>query len=477
MRQGGAVYFILAFVLFKGLFWAIVVPPFQSPDEQTHFAYVQYMAEQHRIPVVQKYQNGTSRELKAYEQAVGLWRVVDHPGVTYQLNKPAWSRTLYLGSLAHARQSSGSNSASGYPPGYYWPASLFYRLVYSSSIAWRFYFVRFFSVLTSLITVWAAYRVGSVLAPTVRLLPEALALMTALQPMYSQISSSINNDAALVAVTSLCIAWVVRHLRTGASSSRSLVFGGVLCGLSLLMKAEALYVIFAVLIGLLWSMRTSQSIRLEMLRVLAYFCVPIVVIYAPWAVFSLVHYHSVLGTMGFQQVYPGSGSFGTYFRSYLFSLAGLVYQFRIFVMQFWAYFGQLDTPFQQMWLYCVLGALMIFGAVVAAWDGLRLKAAGSVMHWSGSIVTYLLGFVIGNLVFLWLVEYDYFRTYHTTMLQGRYLFTSLIPLNALIVLGLNRVSPPRWRWLTNSAVIGLSVILNLAALYLLLKRFYWGGYA
>src|SRR5690349_12485556 len=36
--------------LLAGIAWALLVPPWQAPDEDAHFAYVQTLAELHRLP-------------------------------------------------------------------------------------------------------------------------------------------------------------------------------------------------------------------------------------------------------------------------------------------------------------------------------------------------------------------------------------------------------------------------------------------
>src|SRR5262249_56044719 len=41
---------ILVFAFLQAVAWTIVIPAFQAPDEDAHFAYVQQIVEKHRIP-------------------------------------------------------------------------------------------------------------------------------------------------------------------------------------------------------------------------------------------------------------------------------------------------------------------------------------------------------------------------------------------------------------------------------------------
>ena len=72
---------LLSLALIKGVFWTVAIPPLQGPDENSHFAYAQFMAEEGGIP-----RRGTSvRNLPPYSDELRsadrlLHREAEPPG-------------------------------------------------------------------------------------------------------------------------------------------------------------------------------------------------------------------------------------------------------------------------------------------------------------------------------------------------------------------------------------------------------------
>src|SRR3954453_14951541 len=101
--------------LLLALAWAAITPAFQAPDEQSHFAYVQYLGETGKLP------GSPARPIYSTEHALAAF--VDNADAlarnTYA--RPEWSRAAYKAwQRTHASDrrdnGGGPTSASGYPP-------------------------------------------------------------------------------------------------------------------------------------------------------------------------------------------------------------------------------------------------------------------------------------------------------------------------------------------------------------------------
>ena len=225
---------LLSLALIKGVFWTVAIPPLEAPDENSHFAYAQFMAEEGAIP-----RRGTSvRNLPPYSDELRraerlLHREADPPG-----NRPDFgpgAQGLKAGWFAPnvSTRSGGNGSAAGYSPAYYAPASLLYRAT-AGAIYIRISTMRLWSVALGLLSVWLALLIGRRLFPESEGAALALALGVALQPMFSQQTAVINNDALVIAGGFLCL---LVAIRLAERSLRWLpLFGGLALGAALLGK-------------------------------------------------------------------------------------------------------------------------------------------------------------------------------------------------------------------------------------------------
>src|SRR3954447_19492463 len=114
---------LLAAVFVTGTAWTVVVPPFQSPDEDAHVAYVQTLVELHRRPADDRRTAeaaSASREQDLAQADSGFLR-------SYQRveARPAWSAADEARWLraqdrrADRRDGGGANAAARNLPVYY----------------------------------------------------------------------------------------------------------------------------------------------------------------------------------------------------------------------------------------------------------------------------------------------------------------------------------------------------------------------
>ncbi len=204
-RLGGhrLLFAILILALLRGLLYLALMPPWQHYDEPTHFEYVRLIAERRRLPQPGDYDLAMRREIAASMQAHNFWRGAAPP-------LDLWSDTppeIGLSELKH-------------PPLYYGLLALPQLLLDHQDVETQLYAARLCSLLFYLLTVAAAYGLTFELLPSRRWLAAAVGVFVALLPPFADLGSSVNNDVAVAAFTSLLLWSSVRLLRRGPTPGR-----------------------------------------------------------------------------------------------------------------------------------------------------------------------------------------------------------------------------------------------------------------
>ena len=147
---------LMILVFIKSLVWLALTPIFQVPDEPSHLSYVQFLAENRRPPLPR-------REISSSQE---MFTVVKEVNFNWQVNHPVWQgyqtdwRERIASINSQQRQVFEPNPylTSLKRPGlYYYLAAGVYKLFFSFNFFWRFYAIRFFSLLIHLLTVWLVF--------------------------------------------------------------------------------------------------------------------------------------------------------------------------------------------------------------------------------------------------------------------------------------------------------------------------------
>lgn len=462
-RRNLSLWVILIVMLVKGVAWVYAIPPLQNPDEHVHFAYVQYMGEENKVPI-QATDQSYSHELNLLTMAVKMNDIVFKPEVKYSINQDIYD-LLYTpeNSNPEMRVASGSNLAAGYPPGYYFFASLVYKIGYEASIFFRLYAVRILSVILSLIAVALAYLIGKKIEPKTNALAITLAIMTGMQPMFSMIGAAVNNDIMMDVVTVALLFWLL-YIVTAESKKVTLIIGGILAGLGLITKAHMVYVCGIILLIALIVFIKKYGWAYA-LKSAAFVAVPMFLVYLPWMIFSYIHYGSFTGGVAFQPEGDPTHGLTWYFQNAMFNEAGRERFFDVWVRMYWAKFGWLDTKFSSDLIYTIIALIVIMGIIGSIYGVIKKKE-------DYKYVLFSLIFVIGNLAFLYAVEVVYFNEYHNFMLQGRYILTSLVPLNLIILYGFRYIFNERFKSYIYYSAGLLMIVFNLMSIGLIYSRYY-----
>ena len=242
---------LLAAVFVTGVAWALLVPPFQAPDENSHFGYLQHLGERFELP------GDEQRKLFSTEQELARDRSRSDQVAGILERRPQWSQAAEerwrdeQAALPDAARGDGggANPAATNPPLYYLYEAPAYLAGSGGTIVDRLRLARLWSVLMLLVTAAATWLlVGELLGP-VRPLQLAGAAVAGLQPMVTFMSSTVNPDGLLFALWSLAIWLGVRILKRGLALPDAVALFAVV-GLAVATKASSYALVPAALVVL-----------------------------------------------------------------------------------------------------------------------------------------------------------------------------------------------------------------------------------
>jgi len=205
MKNKWLIILLVAFLI-KGLVWMFITPIFQVPDENLHFGLIQYLGENNRFPAP-KTSRHVSLELAKTAQAVNFNWMKSHP--VWQGLPLDWQQQIKSIDFQARKTFSDYQSMGGQklPKAYSIIGAIVYKNFSQANFLWRFYALRFLSVVLGIITVYLSYLIAEIFFKN-KLLSFTVASLVAFQPMASVIFSSITYDSLsiLTATTFLYLA-------------------------------------------------------------------------------------------------------------------------------------------------------------------------------------------------------------------------------------------------------------------------------
>jgi 4-amino-4-deoxy-L-arabinose transferase-like glycosyltransferase len=379
--------------------YATLTPIWQNPDEPAHYNYVAFVAMTGGLPALQP----------------GDWDL-------------ALLERLQNGRLEPGDDVGSIRYESWQPPLFYLAAAPVFRFGPLDDPAAMVLRLRLFNVGLGALTLGVALLVGRELMPPA--LAVAVPLAVAGVPMFTSIAASISADplANLLAAATLLV--LVRQVRRPARSTGWAGAAGVLIGAGLLTKlAVGIFVPLA--LAVVW-LRSTRRVR-DTLAVLGVSGLLVL----PWLVHQVTAYGwtDPLATSRHASVVLDQQRFPGLSPGYLGDF------FTITFHSFWAQFGWMSivAPDRLYWLYGLVVVVAVAGLIR---DRRRLREP----RWL---------FVLATLGAAWLGYVGYNLQFE--QLQGRYLFTALVPIAALLVVGWAAWMPHRLRPL-GVGLVGLGLI-------------------
>jgi 4-amino-4-deoxy-L-arabinose transferase-like glycosyltransferase len=473
---------LLVAALLLGAAWAAVVPPFQGPDENDHFAYVQQLAEAGSAPSPTRAGGAGSHSTEVQRALVSLGLI---GAMGNAEARPVWSpaelalwarfeRELPAGGRADG---GGPNPIAKNPPLYYGVTAVAYQAAPARSLFAHLFASRLVGVLLFVLTVALTWLAVSEL--TRREWARVLATgVVALQPQLAFMAGIVNADILLVTIWTAFVALTVRTLTRGPTTAR--VLGLFALGaLSPLTHGRGLALLpaLAVVLGLVcW--RHRPALR----RALAWGAGGAALLGGGLLAFLLFTSSTEGGgpLYGGQTAYVEQGGVSpgelleTVWRFYLPALPGMgdrlgpAFGFRqMWVETFYGTFGSLDVRFPSR-VYTLLqyGTVLLIGGTGAA-----LVARRREVRREWTVLAALATIALSLIALVHLVSYLALIDTGDTLIVGRY-GLPLVSLVALAVAFVATSLPRRLGPLLAAGVLALGVLLQLGGLGLTVVRFY-----
>ncbi len=454
-----------------------MVPPFQAPDENGHYAYVQFLAERGELPTSDG-PPALSTELSRAVLAANSLQTQQQLGT-----KPEWAESAhdrYLQRTAREdasdRRDGGPTPAAVNPPLYYLWELPAYSIASGGDLFARVTVMRLWTVPFLLITVAATWLLAGVVFGPQRELQFAAAAVPALFPMVGFISGSINPDGLLYALWSVAFLLGARIL-VGRGQLPDLIGLLVVVGLAIATKAVSLALAPAVLLVLgvlLWRNRARRALVTTVVGSSGLLLAAAVA----WLAFgddsgasALPQLRQAISLDDFRL-----NAFGSYL--WQFYLPSLPFQndypllavwppraYEFWIEKSWGAFGWLEVRWSMevYWFLAAAGLIVAVGAGRAIWQR-RARV-------SRALLAFFLLATVSLLIGLHLSEFSVLRDTQVLINQGRYLFP-LISLAGLAAAAALTAVPARARPATLGVGVGALASLSLLSIGLTAARFY-----
>ena len=470
----GLLVLILVLTAIKGTVWSIAIPLYQGPDENRHFATVQFIAEHRRLPgpgdIYRDDENLLAGELS---DAARLWYAPEHrQAFADGLDGPREADIAAIDpALRTSMERQALNIANHLSPLFYVLGTFVYRLEYADSLIARVFAVRQLSVACAVGTVLCAFATARQVFPRRRAMWFTVPVLVSFQPMFTFITAVVNSDALHILLYTVLLYLSVR-VASGEWNWATAAVAGAVLGLGMLTKPIILGALPVLLLAVAWQGWRSRR-WWRALGGLSMAGVVLLVVCGWWLWRSvqlsgeLLYANPVqMGMTPVEHPYYGYTLF-SYSWHYLLSLMGGVFT------TYWAYFGWIDTPLAPgiYWLLlaiCVLATIGIVVHLVRAWrnhETRQYAATLSVLLCSTPLLVVMIGY---NVYRTWVIDGIGWGG-----MQGRYYLGPVMAAMVGIVVGVLSLVPARWQLATHLVLRWGIVLLNLVGLFgALLPRYY-----
>ncbi len=466
-------FLLVLFVIYlaKQALNVIIFPPFTGHDEVAHYAYLQTVAEEHRIPVLPDMTDWPPPNVENPPPPPGDY-LPDY-FYRYCLYVLYWDRCepnneAYLRSPFHVvfytmgvgLKPVGYQYAATHPPLYYILLTPLYWLSEGASPETRLYLFRFAAIPFGLLTILFAYLTVRALFPRDTFLAITVPAYVAFQPQISYEAAMLNNDILAIALFS----WILYLLVSGIRDqfpARTAVLLGFAFGLALLAKGTSMtaapLIAVAIVVGV-----GMRNVRAWLARGVIVAGIAALLAW-PW----YLHMYRTYGNFdGFAQLqalqwwnYWGREKPG--FWELFWNRDFAVWRWR----ETWGEFGwrRIHLANGLLWAIAVPHILALVGLVLYSARGAtrwRRRGAGGASSGEGQgRVGVAVGVLVLTLIVAYLAVVQFGTQFELT--QARYYFPAINALAIVVMLGLRTVIPSGWRHYGQAVVLLALLVLNL----------------
>jgi len=418
--------------------YALLVPPFELPDEPDHLAYVNFIAERGALP-------------NQYDPAQAVLREGHQPPLYYAL-------CALLVRLTQPDQRVDVRPVPHRPPDPAAPEHIpIFRHVdmplFPTHADWAgFYLLRLLSVLMATLTVAIALRLFHRVLPSSpgwQPIPHLAAILLIGLPQFAFISGGITNDNLANLLGTLTLYGMVRLIES-PHALRLHAWVGLLLGLGLLTKKSLLALLIGWLLLIAWLMGRSDRGRMGVAKGAAIAFLMMVVVSGWWLTRNLMLYGDLLGNEMERRTLPE-----LVHEKSLFSRYFLASFWRVTLFSAIGIFGWMNVLLP-LWVYALGTGLLLLALIglVRGWQGMPVGLRWCLI-W---VLLQVAGLVWYNLTY--------------SQPQGRLLFPALSAGLALIAYGLAQWLPARRMHLALLSLTLFAILLHLLSWWTLYAFYY-----
>jgi branched-subunit amino acid transport protein len=454
--------------------WSLITPPFQAPDESSHFAYTQQLAQTGRIPTSEE--AFFSPEEDAVMRDLHVLEVNWHPE-RRTISSAAEQQTLQQDLDSHlSRSGDGVGVAAAEPPLYYLLETLPYELASHGTLLDQLELMRLLSALMAGLTALFVFLFLREALPALAWTWTVGGLGVSLAPLLGFMSGTVNPDSMLYAVSAALFYWLARSFRRGLTARGALAFGAIVA-VGIVTKLNFVGLLPGALAGLaVLTVRQSHRLGRSAYLLPALACAVAVSPVAVYAIYNTASGRPALGaTSGYLAIRHLSLREISYiWQFYLPRLPGMSSYFPGLssTYQLWfkravGLYGWLDTSFP-LWVYriapvpvSVILALCI-RALIAGRVALRARLIELMVY---------AAMCAGLLALVGASSYSQFPATNSAYAEPRYtlpLVTLLAAVLALAARGAGR----RWGPAAGTLIVVLVLAYDIFSQLLVVSRFY-----
>ena len=473
------VFLILLVTFLKGLVWAAVVPIWHTPDEQAHFAEIEFIAEKKRLPIQilnQKHvEKDLSKEILVSERLLGTER--DEKGInkfTYhpEYNIPYASEFIGIHETEISniplswRQEMVKNEATNYPPLYYLYGTIAYLFAYNSDLFTRIFMVRMFSVILLVLTVYFSLKISREIFENNFLMQMAVPILVSFQPMFTFVGAGVNSDNLINLLFTIFIYQGLRVVKYGFSFRLSILIG-VIIGLGILTKPQFFIPIPIVLGIFLYELRKKQW--KFFIKNLSLFSIFFILFGGWWAIRSFI----LTGN-------PTTIKMNSFVNSYStltlidYSKMAFIKTIRETLPWYWGVFKWLGVTLPHLANQILLRIMALGFLGLIFWFIKIIKSKRIGVIEKSLIYLFLVNLIyIGSLYFF---DFLFIKSHGFSIgMQGRYFLPAISSQMILLLWGLINLFPSNWLNLRKIVIFCLClgiIILNFIALAIVFYAYY-----
>ena len=471
------IFLLWLIFLLKGIVWGIATPLWQGPDEDDHYAVIQFIAEIGRLPDVGD--EILPDEVTLSRQIADVGRLDYNPEQRQLFSEtPIGPNEAQFGQLDPAeRYTFDLNSIAKLThatPLYYLIGAAVYKAWPHGTLIDRVFIQRALSVLLSSPLIYLAWQITRLITPHNRDLQRTVPFLVAWHPMITAITAIVTVDGLYFTLYALATYLGLLILRDGFTRRYAIAIALTFVGGVLIKPTMSGFAPLILLIGLceLWRVIRHPNTSPPLTTLIANGLLSAILVAIPLAWWVQRSLRLNNDPLYFNPILKGHRLITNPVYDYPFWQHALDYYRSVWggiFISWWGHFGWVDTALDG-WIYHLLRFLTILALIglIVIWARHRPNPATTRR------ALYLALTILIPIIMLQYYDLTFWHQYGVGRgLQGRYWLGTVIPMLLLWTVGVQGWLPTRFRPIFHMMLRLSFVLLTLGALlFTLLPRYY-----